>query len=104
MKHLGIFVHIIRRKYIYITLIFFVWIFVFDRNNLITQIQLAKKLHLLKVDKKYYKDQIILDEKSTTELLTNPENLEKFARENYLMKRDSEDIFLIIKQDSLSKK
>ena len=82
----------------------FVWIFVFDRNNLLSQIQLAKKLHQLQRDKKYYKDQIILDEKNTQELLTNPENLEKYARENYLMKRDSEEIFLIIKQDSLSKR
>ena len=104
MKHLGIFVHIIRRKYIYTTLALFVWIFVFDRNNLLSQIQLAKKLHQLQRDKKYYKDQIILDEKNTQELLTNPENLEKYARENYLMKRDSEEIFLIIKQDSLSKR
>lgn len=31
-----------------------------------------------------------------TELLGNTRNLEKFARERYLMKRDNEDLFVII--------
>lgn len=75
---------------------------VFDKNNIILQVELARKLHKLKGDKTYYTEQIKKDETDTRELLTNPENLEKFAREKYLMKRDSEDIFLIIHNDSLS--
>jgi cell division protein FtsB len=30
------------------------------------------------------------------ELRTNRENLEKFAREQYFMKKDNEDIFIIV--------
>ena len=86
-------------------MVFFVWIFFFDRNNLISQIDLAKKLHQLKNDKKYYLQQIKEDSIETIELLTNPVNLEKFARERYQMKRDSEDIFLIVHNgDSASTK
>ena len=32
------------------------------------------------------------------ELKTNPDNLEKFAREKYLMKKDNEDIFVIVEE------
>ena len=32
-------------------------------------------------------------------LKTNNENLEKFAREQYLMKKDNEDIFIIVEED-----
>ena len=78
---------------------FFVWILVFDKNNILSQIELAKKLNQIKADRTYYVKQIKADSIETKELLTNPENLEKFAREKYLMKRDSEDIFLIVHQD-----
>ena len=81
-----------------------VWFCVFDKNNLLSQIELAKKLHQLKDVKKYYLKQIDQDENELKELLTNPATLEKFAREKYLMKRDSEDIFLIVRPDTLPQK
>ena len=94
--------HIIKNKYVIITTLFFVWIIVFDKNNLLSQIELNKKLQGLKEDKNYYIKEIREDSIETHELLTNPENLEKFAREHYLMKRDSEDIFLIVEEDSIT--
>ncbi|MFA4853346.1 MAG: septum formation initiator family protein [Bacteroidales bacterium] len=104
MKTLRILVYIIRNKYIVASMVFFTWLFVFDKNNLLSQVDLARKLHQLKDDKKYYMEQIRKDKIETNELLTNPENLEKFARERYLMKKDSEDIFLIVRQDSVQQK
>jgi len=104
MKTLRILVYIIRNKYIIASVVFFTWLFVFDKSNLLSQINLARKLHQLKDDKKYYIEQIRKDKIETNELLTNPETLEKFARERYLMKKDSEDIFLIIRQDTVPQK
>ena len=106
MKQLKFFLYLFKNKYIVTTVVFFVWILVFDKNNLLSQIELVKKLHQLKEDQKYYELQIKQDEKDIQELLTNPETLEKFAREKYLMKRDSEDIFLIVRPvpDTLAKK
>jgi transcription initiation factor IIF auxiliary subunit len=105
MKRLRLLVYIIRHKYLFTFFLFFIWIFFFDKNNLISQIELAKKLHQLKNDKKYYLQQIKTDSIETIELMTNPVNLEKFARERYMMKRDSEDIYLIVhKEDSTSAK
>lgn len=91
--------NVIKNKYVIISVAFFVWILVFDKNNILSQIELAKKLNQIKADRTYYVKQIKADSIETKELLTNPENLEKFAREKYLMKRDSEDIFLIVHQD-----
>lgn len=103
MKTLRILVYIIRNKYIVASVVFFTWVFVFDKSNLLSQIDLTRKLYQLKDDKKYYMEQIRKDKIETNELLTNPEYIEKFARERYLMKKDSEDIFLIIRTDILPK-
>jgi len=92
--------NIFKNKYIITTLVFFIWLLVFDKNNFLSQIELARKLNQVKEDRKYYLEKIKRDKIETQELLTNPENLEKFAREKYLMKRDSEDIFIIVREDS----
>lgn len=44
---------------------------------------------------KFYREKIIEDKKRLHELQTDRENLEKFAREQYYMKRDNEDIFIL---------
>lgn len=93
--------NIIKNKYVIITVAFFVWILVFDKNNILSQIELAKKLRQIKTDRTYYIQQIKEDSIETKELMTNPANLERFAREKYLMKRDSEDIFLIVREDTV---
>lgn len=87
---------IIKNKYVFTSLAFFTWLFIFDKNNLLSQIELSQKLNLLKQDKAFYMEEIKQNRIESEELLTNPDNLEKFARERYLMKRDSEDIFLIV--------
>lgn len=92
---------ILKNKYFLITVVFVTWILFFDKNNIISQADLAKKLHNLKDDKSYYQKEIREDSVELHELLTNPEDLEKFARERYLMKRDSEEIFLIVPKDTL---
>ena len=43
-----------------------------------------------------YKDQIKQTDKAYAELTTNPATQEKFAREHYWMKRDNEDVFVIV--------
>jgi hypothetical protein len=101
MKRLRILLYIVRNKYIVTTLAFLVWIIVFDKNNILSQLKLTSKLHQLKNEKKYFLQQIRQDDIETKELMTDPASLEKFAREEYLMKRDSEDIFLIIHKDTV---
>jgi cell division protein FtsB len=44
---------------------------------------------------KFYQEEIKATKQKKNELQSSDENLEKFAREHYFMKKKSEDIFLI---------
>ena len=66
-----------------------------DSNDLINRFQLSAKQRSLENEKEYYVEKIREVEKDRAELMGTPELLEKFAREKYLMKRESEDLFII---------
>ena len=67
----------------------------FDKNDTFTQMQRKKELKALEESKEYYTKEITKEKKVSEELRSNPAAIEKYARENYLMKRDNEDIFII---------
>jgi cell division protein DivIC len=90
---------ILKNKYVLATLVFFVWILIFDENNLIEQWQNKHELKTLQNDKAYYLKRIQEDSQRMKELKTDNENLEKFAREQYLMKKKNEDVFVIVDED-----
>ena len=73
-----------------------VWVAFFDKNDLKTQIELRQQVKLLEKEKNYFAQEIAIITSDTKELTTNPKTLEKFAREKYLMKRNNEDIFVIV--------
>lgn len=83
-------------KYTMTLFIFLVWLAFFDRNNLIEKVQLKNKITTLKKEKAYYQQKIEEDNRKMQELLSSRDNLEKFAREQYLMKNKNEDIFVIV--------
>ncbi len=89
---------ILKNKYVLTGVIFVVWMFLFDSNNLLDRMKDLRNLSQLENDKIYYRDKIRTDSLKLQELRTNDENLEKFAREQYLMKRDNEDIFVVIRK------
>jgi cell division protein FtsB len=67
-----------------------------DSNDILTQYKLSSKLKELERQKEFYlerKDKIHADRE---ELMSNNELLEKFARERYLMKRKTEDLYVVI--------
>ena len=86
----------LRNKYILTILIFIVWIMLFDSNNLISRFRDLKELHKLKTDREYYSKHIEADKQKLHELKTDNHNLEKFAREQYHMKKPDEDIYIIL--------
>ncbi len=87
---------IIRNKYVLTILVFGIWVFFFDQNNLLTRISDVKALRRLEEEKLYYQQKIKDDQQRLRELKTDNANLEKFAREQYRMKKPNEDIFVII--------
>ena len=74
---------------------FLVWMLFLDSNNLITRYQMSAKQRSLEREKEYYVEKIKEVESDRAELMGTAELLEKFAREKYLMKKESEDIFII---------
>jgi cell division protein FtsB len=89
----------VKNKFILTILIFIIWLLFFDHNNLIDRAKELRHLRQLEKDKSYYIERIDKDSKRLEQLKTNNKNLEKFAREQYLMKKDNEDIFVIVEED-----
>jgi len=87
---------VFRNFYFVTTTLFLVWMLFFDANDFITQYQMSSKLSDLEDAKQYYLDKIAEVQKDRKELMSNPELLEKFAREKYLMKRPNEEVFIIV--------
>ena len=83
-------------KYFLITVAFIVWMVFFDSNNVFTRAKLRDKLDDLQEEKHFYLDEIRKDSALTHKLLTDSTELERFAREKYLMKKDNEDLYLVI--------
>ena len=82
-------------KYFLTALAFIVWLVFFDSNNILNRIKVKDKLNDLKRQKQFYINEIKHDSILTQKLLNDTVELEKFARERYLMKKDNEDVFLI---------
>jgi cell division protein FtsB len=89
----------VKNKFILTILIFIMWLLFFDHNNLIDRAKELRHLRQLEKDRVYYIERIEKDSKRLEQLKTNNKNLEKFAREQYLMKKDNEDIFVIVEED-----
>ena len=87
---------IVKKRYLLTGVIFFVWISVIDSNSWIDRLRLQKNLEKLETEKSFYQKKIKEDSVYLHELKTNKANLEKFAREKYLMKKENEDIFIIV--------
>ena len=83
-------------KYFLTTVAFIVWLVFFDSNSLMERNKLQEKLDVLNLEKRFYLDEIKRDSTLTKQLLSDSAQLEKFARERYLMKKDKEDVYLVI--------
>ena len=87
----------IRNKYVIATLAFLVWIVFIDENNVIDRFFAWRKMKDLEKTKEYFQEKIKKDQYEMKEMDKN-KNLERLAREKYLMKKKNEDIY-IIKED-----
>jgi cell division protein DivIC len=89
---------IFRNFYVVGIVFFLVWMTALDQNDFISRIRLSAKLRSLENEKEYYQEKIQEVEKSRNEVFGERESLEKFAREKYLMKKSTEEIFLIVEE------
>lgn len=82
-------------KYLIVFTVFLVFVVFFDEHNLIDRFSTFQKIKNLEKEQQFYIDEIEATKKKKNELESNNQNLEKFAREQYLMKKPNEDIFII---------
>ncbi len=87
---------ILINKFFLTTVAFIVWMIFFDSNNLLRRNQVQEKLDGLNLEKQFYLQEIRKDSILTNQIMTDSTQLEKFARERYLMKKENEDLFLVI--------
>ncbi|MEN3322882.1 septum formation initiator family protein [Mariniflexile soesokkakense] len=92
-----------RNVFILILAVFLVWMLFFDANSWLIHHELNTDIDALESEKEYYQKEIEKDNKAIKTLSTE-EGLEKFAREEYYMKRDNEEIYIIEYEDSLKTK
>lgn len=85
----------LKNKYFLSITAFVVWILFFDPRDVFTQMEHRRELKELQVSKAWYQKEIAKESVEAEQLRSNPATIEKYARENYLMKRDNEDIFII---------
>ena len=82
-------------KYVITFVLFVVFVTFFDENNLIKQVQAKREISHLEKEIKFYQDAIKSDHNKIKAINSSLDNLETFAREEYLMKRQNEEIFII---------
>lgn len=88
----------LKNKYMVTALAFFLWVLIFDQNDLISQIQLQIEINQLQEDKEYFEKEIIKTSESLEELMSDNRKLEKFAREKYYMRKPNEELFVIVQE------
>jgi cell division protein DivIC len=88
----------IANKYLIAYVVFSVWMLFIDDNNIFFLRKNVNKLKEYRVERAYFIEKIRKDSIHLQEMKDNARNLEKFAREEFLMKKKDEDIFLIIEK------
>lgn len=89
----------LKNFYVLLGTFFLVWMLFIDSNDFVSQYRLSSELNSLRSQKEYYQDKKVEVIKDREELTTNQRLLEKFARENYLMKKPREDVYVVVQDD-----
>lgn len=88
------FVRFFSNRYVLIFMVFMVWMIFWDENSFLIDTEFNEEIDKLESDKEFYQTEIESD-KLKIEKLQDSTQLDKFAREEYMMKKENEDIFII---------
>jgi cell division protein FtsB len=84
--------------YVLSVLFFLFWMIFIDSNNIVNHIRMSRQISQLEDQKEFYLEKKEKIKAEREELVSNPQLLEKFARERYLMKKPTEDIYVIVEK------
>lgn len=78
-----------------VTIVFFALTFVLGDSSLYKRYTYDEKIRSLEKEIKHYQKEIEINSKKLNDLHTDKEGLERFAREEYFMKKPNEDVYII---------
>ena len=88
----------LRNKYVVVGILALLWTLFFDKYSVISQTKMRSQVAALEADKKRYQEGVENTDYEIERLLTDDNELEKYAREQYLLKKRNEDIFVIVRE------
>lgn len=91
-------------KYIVTIVLFAIWIILIDSNSLLVINDLNKEINKYEKQLEYYKQEYEKNNTYYKKLMNNKGEKEKFARENYFMKKKNEEIFILVADSTETKK
>ena len=96
---LSLFRRIILNKYAVTVVGFLIFLIFFDNHNLISRWETSRKINRMEKEIKFYQSEIDKNKAKMNEMQTSDESLERYAREQYHLKKDSEDVFIIKEEE-----
>ena len=90
---------LLRKKYFIAVVAFAVWMLFFDKNDMLSQFEYRTEVKKLQEEKDFYLKETVDVKKDLSEIDSNLNTAEKFAREKYFMKKDNEDVFVVVKPE-----
>tara|TARA_B100001750_G_scaffold237442_1_gene242569 strand:+ start:1467 stop:1757 length:291 start_codon:yes stop_codon:yes gene_type:complete len=85
------------KKYLITSIIFLFWILFVSNPSILKILKSKKNIQKIEKEINYYSKEISKDSTSLDKIKNDTLYMIKFARENYLMKKENEDIFIINK-------
>lgn len=92
-------IQLFRNKYFLAIIAFGIWMLFFDKNDMLTQFEYRTEVKKLQEEKYFYVKETASVKKDLSELDSDLNTAEKFAREKYFMKKDNEDVFVVVKSE-----
>ena len=85
----------LKNKYVLAIIVFFTYLMFFDSNDIPSQVRFSQNLKKLNKQTKYFEKEIEKSKKEYAATFSTIEQMEAYAREEYLMKKPDEDLFII---------
>ncbi|WP_341653035.1 septum formation initiator family protein [Blattabacterium cuenoti] len=86
---------IIKNKYFWISISFFIWMSFFDSNSFMLHYRFQNSIREMTYNRDFLKKKFLLERSKLKKLNTDPLYLEKLAREKFYMKKEDEDLFIV---------
>lgn len=83
-------------KYFVTVFLFLIWMVFFDNTSFLVVNELNGEVNKYEEQLAYYKNEYQKNDDFYKKLMNNKSEKEKFARENYFMKKPNEEIFILV--------